>query len=146
MAIELPDINLMLAILDQAHPNHIRGKAWFSSASVTGWATCPLTQNGFVRVLSTQSYPGIRMRTEDAVALLKTAVANHPLTHHFWEDSISIYDASLINPTRLRGPKQITDIYLLALCQKHRSTFVTFDQGITVEAIVSPHPNLLKTL
>ena len=146
MRIELPDVNVLLALLDPMHPHHNVANNWYQGVSAIGWATCPLTENGFVRILSSPSYPGIRLRSEDALAMLETAVVNPVAPHHFWPDSVSLRDRTLISPTAIAGPKQITDIYLLALCQQNGGTLITLDAGITSAAIVSPHPELLRIL
>ena len=146
MRIELPDVNVLLALLDPMHPHHETANNWYAGAASSGWATCPLTENGFVRILSSASYPGLRLRSEDALSLLEDAVANPVATHHFWPDSITVRDRELFAPAAIAGPKQITDIYLLGLCKRNGGTLVTLDARLTVAAIISPHPELLRTL
>jgi predicted nucleic acid-binding protein len=48
----LLDVNVLLALLDQAHVHHARARKWFLARALDGWASCPLTQNGFVRIIS----------------------------------------------------------------------------------------------
>ncbi len=146
MRIELPDVNVLLALLDPMHPHHETANQWYAGTMSSGWATCPLTENGFVRVISNASYPGVRVRPADAVALLEVAVANPVAAHHFWPDSVSLRDRILFTPAAIAGPKLITDVYLLGLCQRNGGTLVTLDTGITPAAIVSPHPELLRLL
>src|SRR6266567_2569271 len=93
--IELPDINVLLALADPVHLHHEPASQWFAVASQHGWATCPMTQNGFVRILSNPSYPGVRLSPADAIALLETLRQTHAATHHFWPDSVSLCDRTL---------------------------------------------------
>jgi len=144
--IELPDVNVLLALLDPMHPRHEAANIWYESLSSFGWATCPLTENGFVRILSSPSYPGVRLRSEDALTLLKAVIENPLAPHHFWSGSVSLLDRDLIIPSAIAGPKQITDVYLLALCQRKGGTLVTLDSKITAAPIVSPHPDLFRLL
>src|SRR3989442_8098645 len=120
--IELPDINILLALVDPVHAHHDTASQWFADASQRGWATCPLTENGFIRILASPAYPGVRLAPADTVALLETTLQNHASTHRFWPDSISLRDRTLFRPERILGHQQITDVYLLGLCQRNDGT------------------------
>jgi toxin-antitoxin system PIN domain toxin len=146
MRIELPDVNVLLALLDPMHPHHEAANIWYTGTASTGWATCPLTENGFVRILSSPSYLGLQLRVEDALALLEATTANPIAPHHFWADSLSLRNSAILFSSAITGTKQITDVYLLALCQQNGGTFVTLDSAITTAAIVSPHPDLYRIL
>jgi uncharacterized protein len=146
MPIELPDVNVLIALLDPMHPDHNKASQWYAGTTSTGWATCPLTENGFIRILSSPSYPNLQLRVEDAVSLLEATIANPAAQHHFWNDSISLRDKTLFTPSAIVGPKQITDIYLLGLCKQRQGTLVTLDSRITTTALVSSHPNILRLL
>lgn len=146
MRIDLADVNVLLALIDPVHLNHEPASQWFADASGRGWATCPLTENGFVRILSNPSYPGVRMSPPDAIAMLDTLVRNHAATHRFWPDSVSLCDRTLFRPEAIAGARQITDVYLLGLCQQNGGTLVTLDAAITVTAIVSAHVDLIRRL
>lgn len=146
MCIELPDVNILLALTDPAHPHHDATSQWFVDACQRGWATCPLTENGFVRILSNPSYPGIRLSPADATGLLGTLRQSHAATHHFWPDSVSLCDRTLFRTEAITGHRQITDVYLLGLCQRNGGTLVTLDAAITDAAIVSPHAELIRRL
>lgn len=54
----LLDINVLVALSDQAHVHHDLVHRWFARARASGWATCPLTENGLVRVIGNPSYRG----------------------------------------------------------------------------------------
>lgn len=144
--IELADVNVLLALIDPVHLHHEAASQWYADASLRGWSTCPLTENGFVRILSNPSYPGVHMTPADAIALLETLMQNHAATHHFWPDNASLRDRTLFRPDAVAGHRQITDVYLLGLCQQNGGTLVTLDAGITVTAIISPHVDLIRRL
>mgnify|MGYP000249071961 CR=1 FL=1 len=146
MPIALPDVNVLLALIDRVHVHHDAANNWFSVASQQGWATCPLTENGFARIVSSPSYAYTRLTPPDALATLDILIQNHAATHHFWSDSVSLRDPALVDITRIRGHKQLTDIYLLALCQQNQGTIVTLDQGMNTEAIISPRKDLILRL
>src|SRR5205807_5982473 len=120
--IDLADVNVLLALIDPVHVHHEAASQWFVDASGRGWATCPLTENGFVRILSNPSYPGIRLSPADATAMLEMFVQNHAETHHFWPDSISLRDHTLFRPEAIVGHRQVTDVYLVGLCQRNGGT------------------------
>jgi predicted nucleic acid-binding protein len=71
---------------------------------------------------------------------------SHGMTHSFWPDNVSLCDRVLFRPDAIAGPRQITDVYLLGLCQQNGGTLVTLDAAITVTAIVSPHVDLIRHL
>jgi len=131
---------------DPMHLHHEAASQWFAGASRQGWATCPLTENGFVRILASPAYPGGRWRPADTIALLAMLLQNHAATHRFWPDSVSLSDRSLFRTEAIAGHRQITDVYLLGLCQQNDGTLVTFDTSIADTAIVSPHPDLICRL
>ena len=96
-----------------------------------GWATCPITENGFLRIASQKAYSN-PLPLPDTMALLRQW-AKPPL-HAFWPDDISLLDASTIDHGRVLAPRQLTDIYLLALATKNGGRLVTFDRGISLAA------------
>ena len=127
----LLDINVLVALFDPDHPHHVTATVWLRDNVATGWASSPTTQNGCVRMLS---HVGYRNPLPAVVVIerLREAVA-HP-AHEFWADDISMLDAASIDATRVHGPRQVTDVYLLALAARHGGRFVTFDGGIAVDA------------
>jgi uncharacterized protein len=126
------DVNALLALFDRDHTFNSRVRTWWSSNLHAGWATCPLTQNGFVRIMSQRSYLQYRPLAEAAKIL--HAGAMQP-GHELWPDDISITDPDIFDHTRILGPGQITDVYLLALAVKHDGRLVTFDRGIPLSAV-----------
>lgn len=122
----LLDVNVLLALLDVDHVNHERAHEWANEGLRVGWATCALTQNGFVRIISQPGYPN-PLSVPAAAELLKSAT-EHP-QHAFWPCDIRLTD-DLIRSHRLLGPRQVTDTYLLALATAHDGRLVSFDARI----------------
>ena len=121
------DVNVLIAMLDQAHPHHAAALSWIKGNIRHGWASCPITQNGCIRIMSQPSYPGARSPAV-IIGRLRDAMS-HP-AHAFWPDDASIADAGAVDETRIHGARQITDAYLLALAVRHGGRLVTFDAGI----------------
>jgi toxin-antitoxin system PIN domain toxin len=128
----LLDINMLLALFDSGHLFHGRALRWWSENKADGWASCPLTENGYLRIVSQASYPRPAKLADAAVHLRAWAV---PPLHAFWPDDVSILDGALIDYSRLLGPRKITDVYLLALAVKHGGRLVTLDTGISEQAV-----------
>ena len=128
----LLDVNVLLALFDTRHMAHDRCKAWWSENERHGSATCPITQHGFLRIISQSSYFGSIGLTEAIRALRQWAASSQ---HEFWPDDLTILDPALIDHTRILGHKQITDVYLLALAVKHGGRFVTLDRRVTLAAV-----------
>ena len=143
MSRALLDINVLLALLDSDHIEHKRARAWIDAEIGSGWASCAITQNGFVRVVSQPRYPSPVSPTE-AMDLLSEACAE---PHHvFWPCDVTLLNASAIDRTRLHGSRQVTDAYLLALATHHHGRFVTFDQSIPISAVLGATPANLMML
>ena len=127
----LLDINVLLALVDAGHVHHQRTRRWFFSPARQAWATCPITENGFVRILGHAAYPGFGREIEEARMVLKSLV-NYP-GHQFWSDDLSLLDRKAI--PRLSGSKHLTDLYLLALAVKRKASLATLDQRIEPQLI-----------
>lgn len=128
----LLDVNVLIALLDADHALHERATAWFARRAQSGWASCPLTQNGCVRGMSHPSYPNaLPVR----VLIERFAEATASKFHEFWPDDVSLLDLRIADSGRIHGPRQITDVYLLALAVRHRGQFVTFDESASREAV-----------
>ena len=128
----LLDVNVLVALLDENHANHSAVSDWFVSHVEQGWASCPLTQNGCLRILSQPAYPN-RLGIAETVERLRSAVSTH--YHQFVADDISLLDDAVVYGGSLSGPKQITDVYLLALAVAHGIRFVTLDKRISLAAV-----------
>jgi uncharacterized protein len=137
------DVNFLVAMFDEDHVHHERAHQWWDANRADGWASCPLTQNGFVRVLS-QSTTRTKVSSVAALDLLRTATGEE--THVFWPDDISLVDTQRFNSARILGPKQLTDIYLLGLAVENGGRLATFDQSISRSAVVGAEPHNLVVI
>lgn len=128
----LLDVNMLLALFDSTHVHHAIASSWWVEHRDGGWASCPLTQNGFIRIISSPRYP--RPRTlADALTLLRAQMALPD--HAFWPDDLSLVDPAIFDHGRLLGANQITDVYLLALALKNGGRLVTLDRAIPLAAV-----------
>ena len=127
----LLDVNVLIALLDSDHTLHGTAMSWFAKHAREGWASCPITQNGCVRIMSNPSYPNA-LPVQAVMQRLTEACGED--VHEFWSDEVSLLDPDVVDSTRIHGPRQLTDIYLLALAVEHDGRFVTFDAGIPVAA------------
>ena len=129
----LLDVNVLIALIDPSHTQHEPAHEWFALHGHTSWATCPLTENGVLRILGHVRYPN-SPGTPAAVVTLVTALCKLP-GHVFWPDDISLLDAERIDATRLLSSGQVTDSYLLALACAHGGRLVSFDRRLVVGAV-----------
>jgi uncharacterized protein len=128
----LLDVNVLIALLDADHSLHPSALRWFADNAKAGWASCPITQNGCVRVMSHPSYPNA-LPARAIVERLAEATSN--ASHAFWADDVSFLDHRVIDPGRVHGPKQVADLYLLALAVRNRGRLATFDRSIPLDAV-----------
>jgi uncharacterized protein len=128
----LLDVNVLIALLDSDHASHDSAIGWFTKHARDGWASCPITQNGCIRVMSSPGYPN-PLPVQAVIARL--ADACHQDIHEFWPDEVSLLDSGIVDSTRIHGPRQLTDIYLLALAVQNKGRLVTFDTGIPLAAV-----------
>lgn len=125
----LLDVNVLVALFDADHASHAEALRWFDANAGEGWASCPITQNGCIRVMSQPGYPN-NMPVAAIVERLRDAVSHR--THAFWPDDVSALE---LDATRIHGPRQLTDLYLLALAVAKSGRLVTFDRSIPLEAV-----------
>ena len=124
----LLDVNLLIALCDADHEHHRPATQWFRAHRAEGWATCPLTKNGLLRVMGHTAYPGGPGSPEGVRPLLQR-LRSLP-GHLFWEDSISIADSQSLPSLQGVTAKQLTDIYLLALAVHHGGRMATLDANV----------------
>lgn len=122
----LLDINVLIALADFDHVHHEETEAFFQKFCRNGWATCPLVENGFIRIFGHPKYPQGPGTTHGARSVLHRLLSRPG--HQFWPDSISLADATA-HPN-LPGFRDLTDYYLLALAVDHHARLVTLDQRI----------------
>jgi len=128
----LLDVNVLLALLDASHADHTRARNWLGANIDHGWASCAITQNGVVRIMSQHAYPG-RTNPATAVEMLRAAAATEH--HEFWPGTVSIVNPESITANRIHSPRQITDAYLLSLAVAYDGRFVTLDGRIAITAV-----------
>lgn len=126
------DVNLLVAMLDEDHVHHRRAQEWWSAHREGGWASCPLSQNGCMRVISQSAYPN-PVSVAFAHDFLAQQIA--ATDHVFWPDGISLLDAQLFDRSRILGPRQLTDVYLLALAVRNGGRLATFDGAVPLNAV-----------
>lgn len=129
----LLDVNVLIALFDPDHIHHISAAGWFEKQGPAGWATCPITQNGLLRIMSQPRYPN-PFSIPELISRLKTAVESK--YHHLLPDDISLLDRGRVEQTMLLSSSQLTDVYLLALAVKHDCLFATFDNSIPAAAVL----------
>ena len=128
----LLDVNVLIALIDPAHVRHDDAHRWF--AGKKAWATCPITENGVLRIVGNSRYPsspGSPAAVADILLVLRNLGA-----HEFWFDDISLLDRNAANATRLLNSAQVTDSYLLALAKAHGGQLATFDRQLVADAVV----------
>ncbi|WP_429500432.1 TA system VapC family ribonuclease toxin (plasmid) [Robbsia andropogonis] len=129
----LLDVNVLIALLDAGHVKHEAAHDWFARQGKEAWATCPLTENGVLRIIGNPRYPN-SLQSPAAVAPLVRQLRAHP-GHNFWSDDISLLDDKYADMGRILATDQVTDTYLLALARRHGGKLATFDRRLVVDAV-----------
>jgi hypothetical protein len=131
MTTHLLDVNLLLALTDPMHIHQQSAHRWFVEKGQQAWATCPLTENGFIRIASHPNYPN---RPGDVTAVLDILrrLCEAP-GHRFWSEDISIL--RILEPDALITHAQITDVFLLGLAVHKKGKLATLDQRIPADAV-----------
>jgi toxin-antitoxin system PIN domain toxin len=125
----LLDVNVLIALLWPAHEHYDAAHDWFAARGPRSrWATCPLTQMAFVRIISNPAFSPDALAPADALGVLERNLA-HP-RHEFWPDDIALVEAVGPVALRLQGYRQIADAYLLGLALGRRGTLASFDRGL----------------
>jgi len=137
--VHLLDVNVLIALSDEAHDFHERAVAWFSRNPQRAWSTCPITENGFVRILGHRNYPAFPGGTAAAREMLESLCLLPG--HQFWPDSVSVRDRSMFPD--LPGSKHLTDCYLLAMAVERHGKFVTLDHAIETSKVRGGAKSLL---
>jgi len=128
----LLDVNVLIALLDADHIHHEVARRWLRDNIDEGWATCPLTENGCVRVMAEPTYPN-RVPAHLVAERLRRATATEH--HRFWPDAVSLLRPGVVDWAQQIGPGEIADIYLLALAAAHNGRYVTFEARFDLRAV-----------
>lgn len=129
----LLDVNVLIALFNEHHVHHEPAHDWFADHHGQPWATCPLTENAFIRILSDPAQRPALVPLPMLVEHLDRFCRDD--RHEFWPDAVSIRDQALFNVLMARGHRQLTDVYLLGLAVKRGGRLVTFDQSIPMGAV-----------
>lgn len=132
--VALLDVNILIALFDPHHVHHDLAHDWFSEQRPRGWATCPLTENGFVRLLANPARGEAAMRSMEVIERLRVFCASGQ--HVFWTDDVSLRDTKLFNASLIRGHRQVADVYLLGLARKMGGRLATFDRSVPLAAVI----------
>ena len=140
----LLDVNLLVALFEPDHVHHEVAHDWFADNHENGWATCALTQSGFVRILANPRYPTGHHRPGVLLNHLAQLCAS---THHvFWADAPSLTDTRIFDPAYIRGHRQISDVYLLGLAKTMGGHLATLDASIPLGAVIGATRDTLAVI
>lgn len=129
----LLDVNVLIALIDPAHVGHDAAHRWFEAKGRDEWATCPMTENGVIRIVGHLKYPnspGSPAIVADVVQRLRELPG-----HRFWPDDMSLVGSDRVDPTQLLTSAQVTDSYLLALAAENGGKLATFDRRLSPKAV-----------
>ena len=124
----LLDVNVLIALLWPAHQAHARAQQWFAQRGAKGWATCAITQAGFVRIVSNPAFADRAVSPRDAVKVLQGSLSHSG--HRFWTDDIGFEAATAYCGRRLVGHQQVTEAYLLGLAIHKKGKLATLDHSL----------------
>ena len=127
------DVNVLIALIDSEHVRHEDAHKWLGAIGKSVWATCPITENGALRIAGSSRYAG-SPGTLPAVVQSMASLLSHP-KHEFWPDDISLFDRQMVDSARLLSSAQTTDTYLLALAAAHGGKLATFDRRMITSAV-----------
>lgn len=129
----LLDVNVLIALVDPTHVQHDAAHDWFARVGHKAFATCPLTENGLIRIVGHPKYPN---SPGPPSAVLPSLAAIRGLEgHRFWPDKLSIADPAFFATSLLSSHSRVTDSYLLALAHAHRGRLATMDQKLATEVV-----------
>jgi hypothetical protein len=124
----LLDVNVLIAMAWPNHVHHVAVLDWLGAPGTIPFATCPVTQSGFIRVSSNaRAIPAARSPRE-AQALLRQ-ITELP-GHSFWHDDVDLAGDARVAWDRVGGHAQVTDAHLLAIALRHSGRLATLDRGI----------------
>lgn len=129
----LLDVNVLIALIDPGHVAHDDAHAWFAATGHASWATCPITENGVLRILGNPKYPN-SPGSPAVVAGIIGKLRGLP-DHCFWAGDFSLVGNEAVDPGRILTSAQVTDTYLLALAKARGGELATFDRRLSVDAV-----------
>jgi toxin-antitoxin system PIN domain toxin len=142
--VALLDVNVLVALFQPEHVHHDLAHDWFAEHRQDGWATCPITEAGLVRLLANPRFHPGGIGVATVVDRLRRLQADR--AHEWWEANISLADPTLFKPTSIRGHRQVTDVYLAGLAHSRGGKLVTFDGAVLWSAVAGARPSLIEVL
>jgi toxin-antitoxin system PIN domain toxin len=142
--IALLDVNVLVALFQPDHVHHELAHDWFAENRRAGWATCPITETGLVRLLTNPRFHTVGIAVSSVVERLRRFQSDS--AHEWWEASISLADSALFQLTAIKGHRQVTDVYLAGLAHSRGGKLVTFDRAVLWSAVTGARPSLVEIL
>ena len=128
----LLDVTVLIALLDADHLHHARAAAWLAGNITAGWASCAITQNGCVRLMSQPGYPNALPAARVAQRLREATQTDF---HLFVFADMSLLDVRNFDTEQLLGHRQATDAWLLGLAVQHGLRLVTFEANMPLRVV-----------
>ena len=126
----LLDVNILIALGDPAHEHHRRVQTSFH-AKPLDWATCPITENGFLRIVGNSAYLNVKGDPQRLCIYFRQMCAWPG--HQFWPDDLTLRDAYRF--PNLPSSRKLTDLYLLGLAASRNGKLATLDKRIEADLI-----------
>ena len=139
----LPDVNVLIALIDPSHQFHDAAHLWFERNRKHGWATCPITENACLRILAKPGYPYLGLTVPEIRDILIELCQSG--SHRFWPDSVSLLEKPRFELSEA-GPKNLTDLYLLAVAESNGGRLATFERGIRWQKVLGAGPEAIEVI
>lgn len=130
----LLDVNVLIALLDPEHVQNSKAQRWFEQEGHVHWLTCPITENGVVRIVGGPKYLGFQ--TTPAQMLERLESLRTLGRHEFVPDALSLLDNSVFRRGSLLGSRQVTDTYLLGMAAHYGAVLATLDTRLVTNAVI----------
>jgi toxin-antitoxin system PIN domain toxin len=142
----LLDVNVLIALLDASHEHNQLVRRWFLRQQENGWATCPITENGFLRIVSSTAYPNLRITPGEAASVLNGLKQNFFRNYRFWPNDISLADPAIFDLGLITGARQTTDLYLAGLAKRNAGHLATLDDSVSWKAVRGATAKLIERI
>ena len=142
--VALLDVNVLVALFQPEHVHHDLAHDWFAEHRQDGWATCPVTEAGVVRLLANPRFHAGGVPVSTVVEKLRRLQSDR--AHEWWPANISLADPKLFQLPAIRGHRQVTDVYLAGLAHSRGGRLVTFDGAVLWSAVAGAKPSLVEVL
>lgn len=129
----LLDVNVLIALIDPGHVTHEAAHRWFETTGKADWSSCPITENGVVRIVGHPKYPN-SPGSPATVASIVARMRDLP-GHSFWPDDLSLAKSEIVDANKILTSAQVTDTYLLALAVSRGGMLASFDRRLTTTAV-----------